>query len=158
MSESKPTKAPRRKLARTFFKSFIDVKKWSSYDEVKSNTKTVWGLFRRLTQRPTQELRKENYEDAIARLGLTPEQIDIRKRNFLYSALVYWAFTLIFVVYFIYLLIHLRWLASLLTLVLVVVIAMTAYRENFWYMQMRKKKLGCGFREWLAFIFRREGV
>ncbi|MDR1057014.1 MAG: type IVB secretion system protein IcmV [Coxiellaceae bacterium] len=155
MPETKTAETPKRKPVRNFFKSFVDVKRWSSYDEVSTNAKTVWGLFRRLTKR-TQEIRQETYEEAVACLGLTPEQIILRKKNFLYAALIYWTFALGFLIYFIYLLIHLNLLASFLTFILVIVMSLTAYREHFWYMQMQKKKLGCRFHDWITFILKKE--
>ena len=94
MPEAKPeTKeikvvTKKRGPVKKFFKSFVDVKKWSSYDEVVSNTKTTWGLFRRLTSHGSQAVRHETYEEAIVRLGLTEEQIVKRKNNFLYSSIV----------------------------------------------------------------------
>jgi len=156
MPETKKVDTQKRKPIKKFFKSFVDVKKWSSYDEVSANTKNTWGLFRRLFSRATGEVRRETYEEAIVRLGLNEEQAIARKNNFLYSSLVYAAFALGFLIYFIYSLIHLRLLAAGLTIMLIVLMSLAAYREHFWYMQMQKKKLGCDFHEWLAFILRRQ--
>lgn len=153
--ETKPVSTPKRKPVRKFFKSFVDVKKWSSYDEVSANAKTTVGLFRRLFHLSAQETRQETYDEAIVRLGLTPEQIQERKKNFLYSALVYGAFALGFFLYFIYLLFQFRWYAACLTPILIALMVLAAYREHFWYMQMQKQKLGCNFHEWLEFVLRR---
>jgi len=146
----------KNKPIKKFFKSFVDVKKWSSYDEVSANAKTTWGLFRRLTSRGTKEIRQETYEEAIVRMGLTSEQIVTREKNFLYSAMVYGVFAIGFFLYFIYLLIHIKLVSAGLTLILVALMSLTTYREHFWYMQMHKKKLGCNFSEWLDFVLRRK--
>ena len=153
-AEKKEVVVKKKGPAKKFFKSFVDVKKWSSYDEVSSNTKTAWGLFRRLSNR-NKDVRKETYEDAISRMGLSEEQIHQRKKNFLLSALVYAVFALGFFVYLVYLLINVKLLAASLTLLLVVLMSLATYREHFWYMQMHKRKLGCTFEDWLAFILRR---
>lgn len=137
-----------------FFKSFVDVKKWSSYDEVSGNAKTTWSLFRRLLHR-NDNVRQETYEEAIDRLGLGQEQLAARKDNFLYSFMIYGFFSFIFFIYFVYLLFNTRLLAAFLVLILMSLMALAAYREHFWYMQMQKKKLGCTFQDWLDFILRR---
>jgi len=142
-------------LTKKFFKSFVDVKKWSSYDEVSANTKTTWTMFQRLIYRKPKALRKENYKEAIARLGLTEKQTAARKNNFLYSSFVYAFFAVGFLVYLVYLLVNFRFLAASLTGLLMVVMSLMAYKEHFWYMQMRREKLGCNFNDWLEFIFRR---
>ena len=155
MPEIEKVVTQKRKPIKKFFKSFVDVKRWSSYDEVSANTKNTWSLFRKLVSRGTNETRHETYEEAIVRLGLNETQVVTRKNNFLYSFLVYAAFALGFFIYFIYLLVHLRLLAAGLSIILIVLMSLAAYREHFWYMQMKKKKLGCNFHDWLAFILGR---
>jgi intracellular multiplication protein IcmV len=159
-SEAKPevtsAETKKRRPIKRFFKSFVDVKTWVSYDEVAANAKNTIGLFRRLTSRGTEEVRHETYEEALVRMNLTPEQVVARKNNFLYSAMIYGAFALGFFLYFSYLLINLHILASFLALIPTVLMLLTAYREHFWYMQMQKKKLGCSFHEWLDFVLGRK--
>ncbi len=147
--------SPKRKPIKKFFKTFVDVKKWSSFDEVSANTKNTWGLFKRLFSRGGGEKRQETYEEAIARLSLNPEEVVARKNNFLYSTMIYAFFALGFFSYLVYLLLNARFLAASLTIVLVALMLVAAYREHFWYMQMSKKKLGCSFKEWLDFVLRR---
>ncbi|EKE01722.1 MAG: IcmV [uncultured bacterium] len=138
------------------FKSFVDVKKWMSYDEVVTNTKTTIGLFRRLISYSKPEaIRHETYEEAVARLGMTEAQLLNRKKAFLYSALVYGAFALVLFIYLIYLLVNAYFFAAFFDLILACLLFLTAYLEHFWYMQMQKKKLGCGFQDWLNFILPR---
>lgn len=155
-SEVRNTIPPKKGPIKRFFKSFVDIKKWVSYDELKSNTKNVWGLFRRLFFSKRREARRETYEEAIERLGLTSKQIVTRKNNFLYAAIIYGIFALGFLVYLFYLLINVRLVTAGLVLILTILMFITAYQEHFWYMQMHKKKLGCNFSEWLNFILRRK--
>ena len=156
MPEEEKVVVQKRRPIRKFFKSFVNVRKWVSYDEVSVNAKNTLSMFRRLVSRPSKdEVRVETYEEAIARLDLNPMQVLARKRNFLYSAMIYLAFALGFAVYFIYLLVNLNLVAAFLTTILIVLMSLAAYREHFWYMQMQKQKLGCTFRDWLGFVLRR---
>lgn len=154
---SKNITPPRKGPVKRLFKSFVDVKTWLSYDNLKSDVKNVWGLFRRLFSRSRREIYRETYEEAVIRLGLTSEQIVTRKKNFLYAAIVYWLVASVFVSYFIYLIINVRLFSAFFMLILTILMVLTAYQEHFWYMQMQKKKLGCNFREWLDFVLRRKG-
>ena len=85
MPETEKVVTQKRKPIKMLFKSFVDVKRWSSYDEVSANTKNTLSLFRRLLSRGTNETRHETYEEAIVRLGLNETQVVTRKNNFLYS-------------------------------------------------------------------------
>lgn len=152
---SKKEKGASKKKRRSISKFFFNPRAWGSYDEVSSATKTTFGLFKRLFSRFSREVRRETYDEAISRLGLTDKQIEARRKTFFYSALVYLLFAFGFFVYFAYLLFNLHLLSAFLTFLLVVLMLLTGYREHFWYMQMKKKKLGCNFKDWLEFAFKR---
>ncbi|MEI8054409.1 MAG: type IVB secretion system protein IcmV [bacterium] len=149
------TETKKSKPVKKFFKSFVDVKKWFSYDEVSANATTTVGLYRKFFSRNTQPIHQETYEQSVARLNLNETQLASRKRTFLYSALIYFVFALVLSIYFIYLLVHMHLYAACFEFILLGVISIAAYREHFWYMQMQKKKLGCSFYDWVNFILRR---
>jgi hypothetical protein len=143
-------------LAKKFFKSFVDVKKWFAYDEVSANTKTTIALYRRFfSSGGTEPILHETYEESVARLNLNEMQLASRKRAFLYSALIYFTFALGFFIYFIYLLVHAHLYAACFEFILLGLISVIAYREHLWYMQMQKRRLGCNFYDWVAFVLRR---
>ena len=157
MPEVQPQRAKEKKSGRTkgFFKSFVNVKEWVSYDELSTTAETTVGLYRKFFQRKPSQVLQETYAEAVARLGMNEEQQVRKGEGFLYSSLVYAAFTFGLLCYLIYLLAHKHFLASCLDSILVSLGALLAYREHFWYMQMRKKKLGCSFHDWMVFILRR---
>lgn len=155
MLEKKKEEIKKRRPIRAFFKSFVNVSKWVSYDEVTGNVKLARGLLRRLFFRNLKAVNSETYEESVARLHLTAEQLQQRKKVFLYSALVYGMLALLLFIYFFYLLLNLRLLAAFIDLILLTLMTVSAYREHFWYMQMQEKKLGCSFNDWLAFVLRR---
>jgi uncharacterized membrane protein YphA (DoxX/SURF4 family) len=141
---------------RKFFGSFVNVRAWVAYDELVANLGNTCGFFKRFFSRYQKEIRKESYEEAVARMALTEEQLQHRKNTFLKSAITYLIFVLILCGYAIYLSIKSKFLALFLVLFLLVPTILITYREHFWYMQMERKKLGCTFCEWLEFIFRRK--
>jgi intracellular multiplication protein IcmV len=146
----------KRRPVRAFFKLFVNVRGWVSYDELSANTQTTYGLFRKFFHSSRNPVRHETYEEAAVRLGMTEDQLAKRKETFLYSALIYWIFAFGLFAYFIYLLMHMYFLAVCFDLMLVLLLSLTAYREHFWYMQMQKRRLGCNFYDWLNFVLRRD--
>lgn len=149
--------APKKGVIGRFFKSFVDVKAWISYDEIKLNIKSVYGLFRQIfTKRPHVNITPETFTEAVARLNLTEQQINQRKKTFLYSALLYWFISLALVAYAVFLIKKALIIPMLFTLILAAFVMALAYRENLWYMQMAKRKLGCSFAEWLNFMLGKE--
>jgi len=154
MDQNIKNEPPKKSRAGGFFKSFVDVKTWVSYDEIKTNTKSIYGLFARFfSSKVNKTIYKETFEEAILRLNLTEEQVNDRKKIFLYSALIYLSVALILIAYALYLAINSHILLAIFTLILTTFITTLAYREHLWYMQISKKKLGCSFAEWLEFVF-----
>ena len=154
--EEKEIKTKKRGPIKMFFKSFVDVRRWISYDEISTNAKTTFGLFKRFfSRREDRTIYQETYEESVIRLNMNDAQLARRKKIFLYSALVYLIFAIILFVHLVYLLVRMRLYTAFFDLVLLSFVSITAYREHFWYMQMQKRKLGCNFREWLYFVLGR---
>lgn len=156
MDQNIKNEPPKKGKVGRFFKSFVDVKTWVSYDEVKTNTKSIYSLFARFfSKRPDRTGYQETFEEAVIRLNLTEKQIDDRKRIFLYSALIYLFVSLALIAYAVYLMTRILIVPAIFTLILTAFIMALAYREHLWYMQMSKRKLGCNFKEWLEFVLRK---
>ena len=154
MDQNIKNEPPKKRKRWGVFKSFVDIRAWSSYDEIKTNTKSIYRLFLRLfSQKPNQTIRQETFEATVLKLNLTEEQINERKKIFLYSVLIYLAITLILIAYVLYLIKILRIVPAMFVLILTVFMAALTYREHLWYIQMSKRKFGCSFVEWLEFVF-----
>lgn len=97
---------------------------------------------------------KETFEEAVQRLNLTPEMLENRKQSFFKMALFYLTIASILGIYLITLLMSKSFLASLITFVLVIVALALFYREHFWYTQMKQKRLGLNFKDWVGYTFR----
>ncbi len=69
-------------------------------------------------------------------------------------ALLYFAIAVGLFVYTIVLLSSYVFLGSLVSLILVVVALALAYREHFWFTQMKHRRLGLKFQDWLDYTFR----
>lgn len=153
MDQNIKNEPPKKSVVGKFFKSFVDVKAWVSYAEIKTNAKSTYGLFARFFSNKTNKvIYKETFEEAVLRLNLTEEQINTRKKIFLYSALIYLFLALALIAYVLYLTIHSHLLLATFTLILTAFIVVLAYREHLWYLQMAKRRLNCNFAEWMRFM------
>jgi intracellular multiplication protein IcmV len=140
--------APVKKGLKWFFKPAVSVKSWVSWDMVKDNTQYVKDSWDNIRQVP-KAARVETFEQAIARLNLTEADLKERQGNFLRLALILIAFTLITLLYTLYLLWSGEFGSGALAFVVSLISAVTAARYHFWYFQVKNRKLGCTIREWL---------
>lgn len=143
----KPTRAVGRVI-----KPFVNFPRWMGLRLIMSNGSAIVKMVQDMRIRPPA-VRKETFEEAVARLNLSEEEIKSRMRHCLILSIIYSVAALILLVYTIYMVIH-GHLGMILGILLTVLIAVFAYREHFWYFQMKTRMLGRTFKEWLIFLFR----
>lgn len=148
-----------------FFKStfgfLFDVKRWISADEIKRYGRLIKNSAKDLAQtKPaatttiTEASEAKDFAGAAQAFQLSEEEIARRTKYFFYYFLIYFCVSLGLLVYAIYLIQSSgRLLAVLATLFLGIAMFVYALREHFLYMEMKQRKLGCSFTDWLAFIF-----
>ena len=90
----------------------------------------------------------ETFQQAVVRLNLTDESLRKQKASLLGLCFLMCFFGLCVFIYAIYLLFLGKWLASLISLVVMSLSYVLAFRYHFWYFQITQKKLGCTFKEW----------
>lgn len=140
--------APVKKGLKWFFKPAVSVKSWLSWDMVKDNTQYVKEGWDNIRKVPTAA-REETFEQAAERLQLTEADIKERQQSFLRLAIILVAFTIITLLYTLYLLWSAEFGGGVLAFVVSLISAVTAARYHFWYFQVKNRKLGCTVREWL---------
>ena len=139
--------------SRKLVKTFLDVPRWVGVNEIVTVGKTVKDLGKRLVT-PQQAERQETYEQAVKRLNLSQEDIDKRCRYWRMTSYVYLFSALCFLGYSIHLFLLEHYASSLTTLVFIAVLLAFAFREHFWYTQMKRRRLGFTFQEWLSELFK----
>lgn len=98
---------------------------------------------------------KETFEEAVVRLNLSPEMIEKRRKNLLFSGILYSAIAVAIFIYSIYLLFSGVLLGTFISLVLVGIALGLAFRDHFWYTQMTQRRLGLSFKEWVHYTLRK---
>jgi hypothetical protein len=135
------------------FKPFVNFPKWMGLTRLVANARGIKKSIEDIrVHRPT--VRVETFEQAMTRLHLTEKDIELRKRTCLILSIVYSLTTFLLLIYTLYLIIHLR-LGAIIGLLITGLMAVFAYRESFWHFQMKTRKLGNTYRDWLSYMLRR---
>lgn len=138
----------------------VNVKAWVGADNIKRSTMTLRDIFttfffagRAKKGAGTQTL---SFDEAMKQYGLSEEDIKKQMKYSLLMLRLYIIFFVLMVVYAFYLLLVQNQLkAALFDFILVLVLASFMFKESFNYFQMKQRRLGCTFKEWLSFLLKR---
>jgi intracellular multiplication protein IcmV len=140
-----------RAIKRTV-KPFVDVKTWVGYDQAKQNASSIIELFKGLFKK-SESPAKETFEEAVQRLGLTEESLEERKKNFIFLTLFYFCIALGLLAYAIYLGFQGSYHGAIACFSIMFIAWAQTFRYHFWLFQLKQRKLGCTFQEWLHATF-----
>lgn len=137
-----------------FFGRLYNVSEWTNKDEVFKTGKDILKQAKGLGE-VGKATREETFEQAIARMNLTEADVQNRMKQSYRLAWIFFALAIAVLLYGIIVLIQGFWAGIIICIVLSAFGFTLAFRESFWYFQMKKRKLGCTFDEWFNFILRR---
>jgi intracellular multiplication protein IcmV len=129
-------------------KTFFNPRAWLGYDSIKDQTRTISSFIKdaATVQQPEH---KETFEQALQRLNLNEETIKVAARNYYYYALFFLALAILDFLYGFYLLFSEgSILGFILALAVCALLLAQAFRNHFWYFQIKSRRLGCTFQEW----------
>ena len=129
-------------------KFMVNVPQWMGLGELKHHGLNIYNVVRSAFT-PQQAEHRESFEEAVARMGLSEQDLVTRQKYFFWMSLCYLAVALALLCYVGYLVWHHHFIAALLSSLLTILALALMYRESFYAMQMKRKKLGCTFRDWL---------
>ncbi|ASQ45097.1 hypothetical protein clem_02680 [Legionella clemsonensis] len=129
-------------------KRIFNVRAWIDFDRVRAFTSYLAAGFQKLFIPQQQTEKGESFEAAVARMNLSEQELQAKKKAlYRLSVLMCLAAVGIFS-YSIYHLYYGSYRAVVVSLVLVLVALVLAFRYHFWYFQIKERKLGCSFSEW----------
>jgi intracellular multiplication protein IcmV len=133
-------------------KPLVNFPRWMGVNQLRINAQFITTIWQDLKlHRPP--VRRETFAEAKTRLNLTEDDIQKRLNNCLLLSVIYGLCTLILLGYTLYLIIHFQ-LGVILSFLLTSLMAALAYREHFWYFQLKTRTLGNSFSNWLSFLLR----
>ena len=125
----------------------IRVDKWVSFSYIKDSFLGIKGVATDVFS-VKQQKRSETFEQAMARLNLTEEDLVRRKKEFLSLTFLFVALSIGLLGYGIYWAANLVVSATLISFSLCAFCLSQAFRFHFWYFQVKNRKLGCTVQEW----------
>lgn len=130
-------------------KTFINPRAWLGYDLLKQQSQTLYETVRGVfTGAALPDAPAETFEQAKTRLNLTEEDIQTSGQNYLMFAILYAGIGLVTIGFGIYLLVGLFISGFIISLSLAAFLFGQAFRNHFWYFQIKNRKLGCTLEEW----------
>lgn len=135
---------------KSYVKRTFNVSEWMSKDLLLGGYRSIRTLYSEIGRKESH--RVESFEQAIHRLGLDEQAIHQRM---LYYKKTAWLYGLVFVLTLGYTLTMLKitqWFTAITSIAYSALVFSFFFKESFWYMQMKKRRLGLGFRDWLRFV------
>lgn len=129
-------------------KTFFNPSSWIGWNGLSDQLRTTWAAIKELFTARKPE-RQETFEQAMQRFGLTDQDVELIRKRYFYYSVLFLVLAGIVLIYAFYLLI-LRYTFSgwLLGMAVTALLLSNAFRYNFWFFQIKHKKLGCTFAEW----------
>jgi intracellular multiplication protein IcmV len=127
--------------------SLINVRAWFDWERLKSFTRyLVNGVKKFFVPQKTTDT--ETFEAAKKRLNLTDKDLLARQKGLLRVSLLMAFFAILLFIYSMYHFYYFNIKGGVLSLVVMLIAGVLAFRYNFWYFQIKERKLGCSIREW----------
>jgi len=127
----------------------LQIDQWLDLQGLKKTTRYFFQQGKQLFK-VQQAQYAESFEEAVHRLELTPELLNLQKKRYLSLSLFFLVIVLALFGYTIFLIMAGNKMGALTTLALAFYAGSMVFRFHFWYFQISQKKLGCAMREWLS--------
>jgi intracellular multiplication protein IcmV len=129
-------------------KPAVNIPKWIDYQQLVKSNRSVFAFIKKFFI-PEQAKAKESFEEALLRLKLTPADLIQRSKEFTRLMWIWIFLFLVSIVYSAYLLYNQAFRGFYPCLGISVVILTQIFRYHFWLFQIKQRRLGCSFRDWL---------
>lgn len=133
-------------------KPFVNFPAWMGWKQISSTSKGLKDTAKTLLETPKPTYR-ETFQEATRRFHLSEADLQEKMKRFRQTALMYCAMAAGLFLYALYLFFTLHFIAAFLSLIVTVLALILAFRQHFWYFQMKRRKLGCTFKEWFQGTF-----
>jgi len=149
VDEKSPEKNPKKQKVSFLSRIFVPVGTVVGVRYIKDGASLIKNVASRLLT-PMKSEHNETFEEAATRLRLTEAQLETQQKDYFWQSMLFFGISLALILFSLYRLYLLEIVAGLLGLFLSGVSLSYAFRANFWYFQIKNRKLGCTFAEWWA--------
>lgn len=135
-----------KKTAGFFFNVRVD--QWLNFPLLKNTFKSTTQSAADLLKK-NEARQEETYDEALINYHLSEKDINARKKEFARLFTIYIIIALLIFSYAIYIIINGNFWGFFIAFALTLYALAQAFKYHFWLFQIKQKKLGCTFREWL---------
>ena len=143
----------KRKGVRFFTRSIFDVPRWIGWNSLKQNASSISQMYRSLVHVPKTPKITETFEEAVMRMNLTEADIKKSEKNYTFSANLYFGVFIVALCYHFYLVLNQHWTSAFVMVSFDAMMFSFWFRESFRLMQIKQRRLGQNFKEWVCHIF-----
>ncbi|MBA2650212.1 MAG: type IV secretion protein IcmV [Legionella sp.] len=136
-----------KKFKRIFFGIF-KISRWLDWARVKAGSKYFYRSTKEIIS-PQVGKKQESFNSAVHTYKLNDQELHIKQQALLRLSLLMLSFATLILGYAVYQFIFGTIHAGLLSLVVMGIALVLAFRYHFWYFQIKQRKLGCTFQEWV---------
>lgn len=128
-------------------KNIFNIRWWIDYDRLKSYTVYLSDGIKKVFI-PRQAQQAESFEKAVKEFNLTEKELAARQKGLYRLSLIMSALALFMLVYAGYHVFYGSLRATIISIVVMLIALVMAFRYHFWYFQIKQRQLGCSFRQW----------
>jgi intracellular multiplication protein IcmV len=129
-------------------KPFVNFPKWMGVKYLGGSVKVSAQILRDLTT-PKKATRQETFEQALLRLRISEQDLAVRAQQLFWLFLLFSALALAIFGYTCYLFSQSAYRGGCAGFVVMAIAATLAFKHHFWLFQIKQRRLGCSWREWL---------
>lgn len=128
-------------------KRIFRVREWIDWERIRSWTLYLINGLKRLFI-PQHNVASESFNAAMTRLKISEADL-LAKQKGLYWLSIIMVLTATFILFYTgYQLFYGTFKAAVVSIVVMMIALVLAFRYHFWYFQIKKRKLGCTLKEW----------
>lgn len=135
-----------KKVTGVFFR-VINIRKWSDWDRTKSLSLALKDGIKRLFV-PQKHKTDESFRAAQKRMHLSEEDLLVKQKALFRLSMLMLGIAFALFAYAGYQVFYGSYKAVILSLVVLSIALVLAFRYHFWYFQIKHHKLGCTFEQW----------
>lgn len=135
-------------IGKSIYNNFLNVPSWINWSQIKANTSFVARIVKRLFVPEKAEF-DETFDAAVKRLHLSESDLRTRQQYLIYEMSFYLFIAALFILYTGYLLVKTNFIIASVGMLLFCLSIVKACAAHFYYFQIKHRKLGCTFKEWL---------
>ncbi|WED42441.1 type IVB secretion system protein IcmV [Legionella cardiaca] len=129
-------------------KRILNVRAWVDFDRVKAFTIYIATGFQKMFVPQSKTKQGESFDEAVARMNLSEEDLRAKQSSLYRLSILMCVAAVCIFIYALYHLFYGTYRASIVSIVLLLIALVLAFRYHFWYFQIKERKLGCSFNEW----------